>query len=306
VTVGFGPLWRIDGPVPTRPTYGLLQAAEAPTAGVRIIPDTDERGIERWMNGVEVYPYLPGTGDVFDTCAAAGTTAHTKGFGNALQSPQFGAFTAHVDETCTSYKVWDQQEFIARATTVFGAVESAIISSEFMTGARLPANPHLSDGVNTTFPNADTATSVLQGLALLENVIATSGRLGLVHCSPGFATIMRERFTVDTKTGVLRSVNGNVVIPDAGYSVGSTPAGHAAPGATQEWIYATGPIDIRRSEMFVTPDNVIQALDRGSGGATTGRSNSITYRAERYYSVTWDTEVHAAVLVDRCKDAFSC
>lgn len=302
--VGFGPLWRIDGPLPIAPTYGLLPASTAPAAGIQLVPDTDPRGIERWINGAEVYPYPADTGDVFDPCALGSDFAE-KDDGGDLQHPQFGAMTAYLAETCSSYKVWDQTAFIARATAAFVAVESAIIAKEFMTGTRLPNNPHLADG-NGQFPLGDTATSVLQGLAVLENVIGETSRMGLIHCSPGFATIMRERFTVDTKTGVLRTVNGNVVIPDAGYSAGSKPIGHPGPSATTEWIYATGPVDVRRSTMFTTPDNVVQALERGTGGASTGLPNSITYRAERYYLVTWDTELQAAVLVDRCKDSFAC
>jgi hypothetical protein len=52
--------------------------------------------------------------------------------------------------------------------------------------------------------------------------------------------------------------------------------------------------------MFVTPERVDQALERGTGGASTGRPNTIVYRAERYYLVDWDTQVQAAVLVDLC------
>jgi hypothetical protein len=89
------------------------------------------------------------------------------------------------------------------------------------------------------------------------------------------------------------------VVPDFGYAPGADPVGHAAAGATEEWAYATGPIDIRRSEMFTLPERVDQALDR-SVGATNGSPNTITYRAERYYLPIWDTAVQAAVLIDRC------
>lgn len=303
--VGFGPLERIDGPPPIAPTYGLLQAATAPAAGVRIVPDVDERGIERWMNGAEVYPYPPDQGDVFDPCAS-GSDYAPKGEGDALEHPKFGAMTVWLAETCTSYKVWNQDEYKARAVAAFTAVESSIIARELMNGTRLPANPYLADAVNTDFPTGDTPLSVLQGLATLEDAIAATGRQGLIHCSPGIGTLMRERFTVDTKTGVLRTVNGIVVIPDFGYVNANPPTGHSV-GANQEWIYATGPIDVRRSEVFVTPDNVSQAVDRGTpGSATVGIPNSITYRVERYALVDWDTELHAAVLVDRCIEPFTC
>jgi hypothetical protein len=49
------------------------------------------------------------------------------------------------------------------------------------------------------------------------------------------------------------------------------------------------------------PDTRAQALDRGVGlGATNGRTNQFTYRAERYFAVDWDTALQAACLIDRC------
>lgn len=316
--VGFGPLERIDGPPPLRPLYGLLQSAEAPAAGVRIVPDESfdlpeadtlatarelglpHPGEERWINGVEVYPYPPDLGDVYDPCAS-GSNQTTKGYGTATTHPQYGAMTVWLAETCTASRVWDQDEFKARAVATLSAVESAAVAHELMYGTRLGANPFFADG-GGTFPLLNVATSARLALAALEDEIGKSGRAGLIHASPGVATILREQFALDNKTGVWRTVNGTVVVPDAGYTKGITPAqgpaGHPAPGLNQDWIYATGPIDVRRSEMFTTPNDVREALDRGVG-ATGGLPNSITYRVERYYLADWDKEVQSAVLVDR-------
>ncbi len=291
--LGYGPLQRIDGPPPIAPQYGLLQAAHAPAQGVRIVPDVDDRGVERWLNGVEVYPYPPDPAGTFDTCAT-GTDAQAKDAGDTIATPRFGAMTVFLPETCTSYRVWDQDEFKARAVAVLTAVEGAAVENEFMTGTRLLLNPHLSDGQGT-FPNLDAVTTIVNGLALLEGEIAKSGRLGLIHLSPMAATMLGQYYLVnyDSKTGVLRTTNGSVVIPGTGYVTGATPSGHAAPAAgDQEWMYASGPIDIRRTEIFTTPDQVFQALDRVT--------NTITYRAERHYLVDFDQTVQAAVLVDRC------
>jgi hypothetical protein len=200
---------------------------------------------------------------------------------------------------------WSQEGFKARAVTALGAVEGAAIAYEFMTGKRMPMNPHLCDG-QATILNGGAATSVVGGISLLENYIAaTSGKLGIIHCTPGAATVMGT-FRVDNKAGYIRTLNGNIVVPDFGYAKAladgeAQPAGEPAPTGTQEWMFATGPINIRRSELFTQPDNVTEALDRGTpGSATNNMPNSITYRAERYYSVVADFVVQAAVLVDRC------
>jgi len=331
--IGVGPIERIDGPPPLAPVYGLLQAAAAPAAGVRIVVDTangsedlndlsstgetmDEaiarlkaEGVaigdfagERWMNGAEVYPYPPDVPGLFDPCASNLQTAGSKNFGRGLEHPRFAATTVYLAETCTSYKVWNQAAFKARAVAALTAVQSYGIARQLMAGEANPLSPHLSDdNDNCVYPNADTATNPMNALALLEEQIGLTGRLGLIHCSPQFASALRERFQIDDRGGVIRTINGNVVIPDAGYAAGATPHGHAAPTGTEEWVYATGPVDIRLSEIFVLPEKVSEALDRGTpNSATTGRPNSITYRAERITLATWDTELQVAVMADRC------
>jgi hypothetical protein len=330
--IGFGPLERIDGPLPVPPVYGLLPAAAAPAAGVRIVVDTDQGPVDlndlsstdetmdeaiarlkregilpgtagdyRWLNGVEVFPFPPDTPDVFDPCVSHLGTGGSKNFGTDLAHPQFPAVTIYLAETCTSYKVWNQEAYKARAVTALTAVQSYGFALNFLTGRANPLAPYLADGVGV-FPNGDAATNPMNGLALLEQRIGMTGKLGLIHCSPQFASALRERFQIDDRGGVIRTINGNVLIPDGGYAAGANPHGHAAATGTQEWIYATGAVDIRLSEIFTLPDNVVQAMDRGTpNSATNNRPNSITYRAERYGLVTWDTELQAAVLVDRCQ-----
>lgn len=307
--IGFGPLWRIDGPLPIPPEYGLLQAATVPAAGVQLVTDLDDKQVERWMNGVQVYPYPPDVGDVYRACDA-GSTPDEKGFGDELRLPEFEPMTLYVAETCTSYKVWDQAAFKARATATLEAVESFLMAREFMAGTKLGGQPFLADGsagATCVFPNGDGPCSPIYGLTLLEEQIAESGRQGVIHCSPMLATsLMGYGFALKDKTGVIRTINGIVVVSDFGYAQASkqAPIGHAGTTGTEEWAYATGPVDIRRTEIFTMPENVTQALDRGTPhAATNGIPNSITYRVERYALVDWDTEVHAAVLVDRCQTA---
>lgn len=308
------PTQRVDGPLPLAPLFGLLQAAKAPAAGVRFVVDTETGpvdlaqwpegvdipnvGRERWLNGVAVYPYPAEVPIVWDGCNPEDLV---KPFSDNLVPPEFAALTVIEDITCTSQQVPDEAAFKARASLVLEATEGYAVEREFMTGAAFGSQPFLADG-NGEFPNGDTPTRPNDALQLLEQQIALSGRLGLIHCSPMFATaLLGNGMAISDKTGVIRTINGIPVIPGFGYAAGSTPNTHAEPDDRQEWVYATGPIDIRRSEIFTTPDTLSEALDRGeSGGATTGRSNQVTYRAERYFVVDWDTAVQAAVLADRC------
>ena len=293
MSTGVGPLWRIDGPPPLAPQFGLLQSARSPV--VRIIPDADERGIERWINGVEVYPYPADPAFVFDSCAVHGEDPPTKEFGETAPLTQYDALTVYLAETCTSSRVPDQEAFKARAVAALSAVEGAAVEREFQSGDVFAGNPHLSDG-NGTFPNDDTATSVVDGFAILENEIASSGKQGIIHCSPGMAmAAVGGPFMIEEKQGVLRTINGTLVVPGYGYAAGSDPAGHSGAAGTEEWVYASGPVDIRQSNMFTTPETVAEALDRGSE-----MPNAITYRVERYFLPSWDTTLQSAVLIDRC------
>jgi hypothetical protein len=350
--IGFGPLERIDGPLPVPAPYGLLQAMAAPAAGVRLVvdtPDGDRVGVDlssmtdengtpltlddalarlkaqgsipnnagdlRWLNGVQLFNYPPGQASTDHACTVG--TVPRKDFGAELYNPEFNAITVYTAETCKSYKVWNQEEYKQRAQVALTAVQGTGIERNLLTGeASDGLSPYLADGQGV-FPNGDTATSPMNALAYLEEEIGLSGQLGIIHCSPGFTTTLRQYFQVDNRTGVIRTINGNVIIPGDGYArspvtpppFGRTtgrnfgsPLGHAASTGTQEWIYATGPIDIRLSEMFMIPEEVSQALDRGTvAGATSGRPNTFTYRAERYALATWDTQLQAAVLADRCQ-----
>lgn len=257
-------------------------------------------GRERWLNGVAVYPYPNAVPEGWDACAS-GSSQGEKSFGDALAPPEFNALTLALPITCTSQQVPDEDAFKARAVAVLAATESYGVARELQSGSIFSSQPYLADGQGT-FPNGDTATRPNHALQILEKEIALSGRLGLIHCSPMLATaLLGSGFVIKDVTGVIRTINGIVVIPDFGYAEGATPIGHADPGPTEEWAFATGPVDVRRSEIFTTPDTRAEALDRGTAsGATTGRPNTFTYRAERYYVASWDTAVQAAVLVDRC------
>lgn len=297
MSTGHGPLWRVDGPLPIPSQYGLLQAARSPL--VRIIPDADAQGVERWANGVEVYPYPPDAGHGFDSCSVYGSNPQEKEEGSPIDLPQFDALTVYLAETCSSFGIGNDEQFRARAVAAFAAVEGRVVEREFMCGDVFPGQPHLADGEGT-FPNGDTATSVMSGLALLEDLIGSSGRAGLIHASPAIATALAYGHLLEPSQGVLRTVgNGTVVVPGQGYSnadgAGCAPAGHATPSATESWMYATGPVDIRRTDVEMLPGELSQALDR--------ENNVVTYRAERYYLADWDAALQAAVLVDRCMDS---
>ncbi len=318
------PTYPVDGPPPLRPPFGLLQAAESPAAGVRIVVDTTvgpvpentiaptdaglEEGLyrrpdgaimQRTADGGESEVYVPDQAGLERWEACAGSGAGEKSFGDTIPPPEFNGLTISEPITCTAQQVPDEAAFRARAVAVLTATEGFAVARELMAGGINGSSPHLAD-THATMPNGSAATKPNHGLQVLEEAIGLTGRLGVIHCSPMLATaLMGAGFALSDKTGVIRTINGNVVIPDGGYIGVSKPDSGATPGPGEEWAYATGPVDIRRSAVFTSPDTLAQALDRGLG-ATNDRINTITYRAERYYIADWDTALQAAVLIDRC------
>lgn len=284
--VGYGPLWPVLGPPPEKPFATLLDVA-------RIVDEADEH----WLNGVKVYPFPDDLPHTHDPCASG--SSRSKIAGTSVPLPEFGGFAVYLQEVCSALGIWGgglsdaeaQDRFVARATAAFTATEAWAVEREFMAGAALGNNPHLADG-NGSFPVGNTAQSVMDAFAILEDEIAKTGRRGVIHCTPGMLTKAGQQFlVVDARLNELVTINGTRVVPGYGYVGLTQPAGHTAPTAKQGWIYATGPIDVRRTAIEIVPGNVAAALDRAQ--------NTITYLVERGYVVDWDTVLQAAVLADR-------
>jgi len=89
----------------------------------------------------------------------------------------------------------------------------------------------------------------------------------------------------------LRTLLGTLVIPGQGYTDAIPEDVGGDPSDCLEWAFATGPIEITRSEPFINPPSYAEALDTST--------NIVTFRAERYYRVVWDTILQAGVLIDR-------
>lgn len=279
--MGYAALYPVNGPRPSPPRYGLIQSA--------LVVDTAREGSgDRWMNGIAVWPYPDELASGYDPCAG---TPGTKSDGEAPELVEFQALTVYVPVTCTSRSMHDQADYVDRATVALESVEGFKVEDEFWNGTMFPAAPHLSDG-NADVLNSGAATSAMNGLALLEEAIAASGRAGWIHAPVGVVSTWSSMFQVYKDGPRLVTALGTVVVPGAGYD-GSGPGTSGAPGSTEAWAYATGPVEVRRSNVFVVPGELSQAM--------TTSTNDITYRAERIYVTDWDATLQAAVLIDRCQ-----
>lgn len=295
----------IDGPAPRPPMFTLIGAAQVVDMG------EDEHA----NLGVAVRSYPCGVAHAWDGWAHQGADGETqKILGGALANPTFRGFAVYLAQQCNTRGVGGAQ-FADRVQRVFPAVEAYAVEREFWTGALIPANLSLTSVMPvggpdvTIYPHASTAVTVIEGIASLEAAIATTGKAGIIHTTPAAitkaASIGGLISKVNSNPPTLQTINGTTIVPGYGYQTvagvfnGSTPvppAGHTAPTGTQEWMIATGPVEIRRSpDIEVIPDptdeSVWQAIDRPN--------NQITYEALRYYVVDWDACFKAAVLIDR-------
>lgn len=145
-------------------------------------------------------------------------------------------------------------------------------------------NPSLAFGNNTcgTEPVdltvANPGLNVLGGLAVLESALvdcAPGG--GVIHVNYGVAPFLAHHNLIYRDGDTWYTVTGQRLAFGAGYP-GSGPENVAAAAGTT-WMFATGPIGIWRSDIFLTPERLDQAVDRDI--------NDVTVFAERVWAVGW-------------------
>lgn len=115
--------------------------------------------------------------------------------------------------------------------------------------------------------------------ALESNIVeCIPGGLGVIHVNYGFLPYMALNMLLIERDGVYYTPSGQLIVAGAGYP-GSGPGNVPAPPG-ETWIFATGPMAVYHSDVFLTPSDVSQAVDR--------RLNDVTFWAEQTFSVIWE------------------
>lgn len=277
----FGPPVVLTGPLPVAPPRSLLSIPG-------VLQDSGD-GV-RWTAGVALWGYPEGMPALWNPCSA-GTEA-TKSDDSSIPQPDFAAFVIYLPVTCSSFGIaTDPEGFEQKAEAALDAVSSWAIEYALAQGVPLTANPYLADA-DVDILASGAAVSPTAALSYLEESIGSTGRGGMIHATPGAASGMfgpwRDYVGVnDEGRAALISPIGTPIAVGGGYA-GATPFGGNAAGAGQSWAYATGPVQAFLES--VQPLNISQVLERSM--------NEVTFRAERYALVMWDTSLRAAVLVD--------
>jgi hypothetical protein len=274
-SVTFGPPFVIDGPLPVAPARSLLTAP-----GV-----LQDSGDDRWMNGAAVYGYPDGTPLLWDPCASG--TYETKSDESSFETPDFAAFVAYLPITCSAISLAsDPEGFAERAEKALDATISYAIEYALASGIPTLANPFLGDA-NVDVLALGAAVTPMAGLSYLEDAIGDTARAGMIHATPATVSSWFATYPMPDPATTLYTTSGNIVVPGGGYK-GAVPYGESQPADGQAWAFATGPVKVwvSREPTF----NIEDVLDRAV--------NDVTFRAERYALVEWDTSLQAAVLID--------
>lgn len=176
--------------------------------------------------------------------------------------------------------------------------ENHEVERTFWTGisANGTVNPSLAFG-NDTCGLTVTDLTPLAGavdptaaISILEEALTDfSACGGVIHAPYGFAAQLAQATLLEREGDRYYTPTGQSLALGAGYP-GTGPA-NVAPGAAESWLFATGPIAIWRSNVFMTPNDVAEGVNRSV--------NNITVHAERAYAVGFSCPV-IAVRARRC------
>lgn len=267
-----GPALDIDGPLPVAPDYSLLSIP-----GV-LLGDGD-----RWMNGVNVYGYPADVPSTWEPCSTG--TDRTKDGTSDQPLPRFDSFGIVVPIACDAMSIGDWRDFAGRAEKVLQATQSYSVEEALSQGVDLSSNPFLGDA-NLAILAGGAAVTPEVGLAYLEDAIGATGRAGMIHATPSVASSWSW---LEDQNGVLTTKIGTPVAVGGGY-IGADPVSGASPAAGQSWAFATGPVQVRLSDVQLVGDDLMSSLDTSN--------NDVVFRAEKYALAIWDTALQAGVLID--------
>lgn len=258
----------LNGPRPVAPRYSLLN-----TPGVVVEDDG------RWLNGVVIDGYPETTPALWEPCLEG--TFRTKDEGEPGPMPTFDAFVIYIAATCSTFGASTMED---KAESVLLATQSMGVEEGLAVGVSGSSNPYFADTNLTVLGGA--AVAAQTGLSYLENAIGATGRGGMIHAPPSVIAAWSPYLTYES--GPLLTYNGTPVVSGDGYININPDGAPGAPGAGEDYAFATGPVEVRMSDVFTS--ELRESLERDT--------NVVTIRSERYVLATWDTALQVAVLVD--------
>lgn len=264
----------VPSPPATAPPHSLIRAA-----------DTTHDGDPNWQKGLAYLPEAPGGYKAAAYCTAD-EVDHTRALPTAVDYEPFEVRFFDPCETTFGYRA---QEVTDRLRRVAEATESYAIARELWTGelAQAAGSPNGYLGRAPTIVSA-TAVAPRVGLGLLEEAIgdALMGQQAYLHASRATLPLLDLHLT---KVGnLLFTKIDNAFVADAGYSGGHAPDGETD-AAGVAWVYATGPVVVRRSDLTFYAAADAEVIDTAT--------NTRVRTASKLVAATFDPAVLFAVPV---------
>lgn len=248
---------------------------------------------DHWRCGVRWEPYACDAGSAYgDQCD---DPAQEKIIRDGVPLVEADSFSVHDGYLCRLPGRPSEADIRDRVRTALMLGEQRTVERVVWTGeaGTQTVDPHLADPSAVVLnpvnpPTAADALKLPAAIAALEAYLGTVyGGQGVIHAPRGVAPLMAYYQLMYRDGATWRTSLGTPIAFYAG-SPNTGPDGSEAPAGTA-WLYITGPVAMRRGEIFIVPTTLAAALDR--------TANEVLVIAEREYVLGWDC-VHAAVLAD--------
>lgn len=132
------------------------------------------------------------------------------------------------------------------------------------------------DVINT---HADALPDLIEAIGLIEQWLAENyGGVGVVHAPRSMAPKLKAQTVMDVKGGQASTIAGSAWVFGTGYP-GTPPATFRGEDDGKLWLYATPPVNVRRSRVIEPADWTSGAFDKAT--------NSGFLLEERQYVVDW-------------------
>lgn len=128
-------------------------------------------------------------------------------------------------------------------------------------------------------PSSGAVTPVTAIATIESNMVeCIPGGVGVFHVNLGFLEFLHSNLLAKESKGKFYTPAGQLIIAGAGYP--GTGPGNIPVDPGETWVFATGLMAVYSSDIFYTPSDIGQAIDR--------RINDITFYAEQTFSVIWE------------------
>lgn len=280
---------QVSGPKPILPKYGLLSVADVSTpldvhwegSGVTWNDDlcTEATSISGFV--------CPPTGDSKEVdrgrnicCAEPYTTL------SSYECPPVGVPAGEAFDIARKRLINLEHREVERVFWTGIAGDGAVINPSLQAG-----NDSCGSVPVDLTPDAG-ALDPVAAIAVLESALSSCGTgLGVIHGNYGVASYLANHMLLVERNDGWYTPTGQRLALGAGYP--GTGPGNVVPDAGTTWLFATGPVSLWRSEIFLTPDRLDQAVDRSL--------NDVTVFAERIWAGGWNCCLFAVQLSLCCE-----